>query len=103
MKPEEKDRFFLQHILQAIDKIEQLTEGISRKVFLVDWRTQDVVVRNLEIIGEAVSNISDDFKEAHSTHKLERCKKYAEFSYTCLFQRRLRDRLEYGQRRFTRF
>ena len=33
--------------------------------FLNDIKTQDAVVRNLEIIGEATKNISNDFKEKY--------------------------------------
>lgn len=35
--------------------------------FQDDTRTQDAVIRNLEIIGEAAKNISDDFKTKHAT------------------------------------
>jgi len=33
--------------------------------FLRDTKVQDAVVRNLEIIGEAVKNLSPDFKKKH--------------------------------------
>lgn len=33
--------------------------------FLKDTKTQDAVVRNLEIIGEAAKSISTDFKKEH--------------------------------------
>ena len=31
-----------------------------------DIKTQDAIVRNIEIIGEAAKNIPDDFKEEYS-------------------------------------
>jgi uncharacterized protein with HEPN domain len=31
--------------------------------FVKDVKTQDAVIRNLEVIGEAVKNVSDDIKE----------------------------------------
>jgi len=34
--------------------------------FLEDIKTQDAVARNIEIIGEAVKNISSDFKRKHN-------------------------------------
>ncbi len=49
----ERDRLFLQHILGAIDDIGQFTaEG--QAAFMADRKTQSAVVRQLEIIGEAV-------------------------------------------------
>ena len=61
MSADQDDRFFLKHILQSIEKIELLMRDVDRESFLEDWRIQDAVVRNLEIIGEASSKISDEF------------------------------------------
>lgn len=53
----ERDRLFLKHILDAIADIESFTaEG--RFAFMTDRKTQSAVVRQLEIIGEAVKNLS---------------------------------------------
>lgn len=38
---------------------------MSSEAFLTDTKTQDAVVRNLEIIGEAVKGLSPDFRRAH--------------------------------------
>ncbi len=55
----ERDRLFLQHILGAIDDIAQFTaEG--RSIFMADRKTQSAVVRQLEIVGEAVKNLSGE-------------------------------------------
>jgi len=40
-------------ILEAIDRIERYTGSIGFEEFLQDTKTQDAVIRNLEIIGEA--------------------------------------------------
>ncbi len=53
---------FLNDIYEAIQRIELYTKGIDYENFLKDIKTQDAVIRNLEIIGEAAKNISDDFK-----------------------------------------
>ncbi len=58
------DRIYLLHIRDAIHKIFQYTKG-GRQDFFKDTRTQDAVVRNLEITGEAVKNISTALKDAH--------------------------------------
>ena len=49
-------------IKEAVKRIGAYTKGLSYQKFLKDVKTQDAVVRNLEIIGEAAKNISSDFK-----------------------------------------
>jgi len=51
------DLIFLQHIFDAIKDIENYTGG-GEEVFYSTKMIQDAVIRNLEIIGEAVKNIS---------------------------------------------
>ena len=53
---------YLKDILEAIRKIEKYTEKLSFDDFVEDDLIQDSVVRNLEIIGEAVKNIPQDIK-----------------------------------------
>ena len=48
---------YLDHILEAIDRIHRYVEDMTEIDFLEDEKTQDVVVRNFEIIGEAAHNI----------------------------------------------
>lgn len=55
------DRIYLLHIRDAIVKIRRYTQG-GEEQFFDDDRTQDAVVQNLEIIGEAVKNLSDRLK-----------------------------------------
>ena len=57
---------FLSDIKEAIKRIEEYTEKIDYDKFLKDKKTQDAVVRNLQIIGEAVKNIASDFKKKHT-------------------------------------
>lgn len=59
------DREFLLDIKEAIKRIGEYTDEMSYEVFLRDIKTQDAVVRNIEIIGEAVKNISSGLKEKH--------------------------------------
>ena len=58
-----KDKAYFQHILDAIDLIGKYLNGKAYEDFSRDQLLQDGVVRELEIIGEAVKNISDDFKK----------------------------------------
>ena len=58
------DRIYLLHIRDAIEHIMEYT--ISGKgSFIADRKTQDAVVRNLEIIGEATKRLSPPLKDAH--------------------------------------
>jgi uncharacterized protein with HEPN domain len=51
---------FLKDILLAIKRIEEYTESISFDGFCDNQLVQDGVVRNLEIIGEAVKHLPKD-------------------------------------------
>ena len=53
-------------MIEAIEKIESYTSGLSEQSFLKDRKTSDAVVRNLEIIGEAANRLPEDFKQKHS-------------------------------------
>ena len=57
-------RVYLLHIRDAISKIEEYTKD-GKDGFLNDQKTQDAVIRNLEIIGEAVKNIPPAFKNIY--------------------------------------
>ncbi|MCX7096998.1 MAG: DUF86 domain-containing protein [Methylococcales bacterium] len=48
---------YLGHILQAIERIHRYIEDTDEVAFLQDEKTQDAVIRNFEIIGEAANNI----------------------------------------------
>jgi uncharacterized protein with HEPN domain len=58
------DRIYLFHIRDAIQHALNYTEA-GRDSFFADRKTQDAVVRNLEIIGEATKHLSQQFKDAH--------------------------------------
>ena len=64
---EYKIRAFLQDILEAANRIMIYTEQMTYDAFLADLKTQDAVVRNLEIIGEATKQIPDEFRQ-HALH-----------------------------------
>lgn len=53
------DRDFLSDIREAILRITSYVGGMSSDTFMDDIKTQDAVVRNLEIIGEATKNLSE--------------------------------------------
>jgi uncharacterized protein with HEPN domain len=60
---------YLEHMLEAIQRIGRYTDNISEVIFLEDEKTQDAVIRNFEIIGEAARNIEQyhtDFAKTHA-------------------------------------
>ena len=56
---------YLKDMLNAIDKIGRYVDGISYEKFKTNSLLCDAVVRNLEIIGEAAKNVSEDIKEKY--------------------------------------
>jgi len=56
---------YLKHILDAINKIEQYIKKIDENKFSKDTLIQDGVIRQIEIIGEATKNLSEDFRDKH--------------------------------------
>ncbi len=57
---------FLKHILESIEQVEDYTKDLSEDRFMESIEKQDAVIRRLEIIGEAVKNLPEDFKEKHA-------------------------------------
>jgi uncharacterized protein with HEPN domain len=65
MSKNRRERDFLLDIEDAVSRILEYTAGMNWDEFLRDYKTQDAVVRNLEVIGEAAKNISDEFRDLH--------------------------------------
>ncbi|MFX0052723.1 MAG: DUF86 domain-containing protein [Candidatus Hodarchaeota archaeon] len=53
-------KLFLDDILKAINKIYHYINHLTYEQFQKDVKTVDAVIRNLEIIGEAVKNLPSD-------------------------------------------
>jgi uncharacterized protein with HEPN domain len=51
------DRVYLLHIRDALQRVTEYTIG-GREAFMEDHRTQDAVIRNLEVVGEAAKKVS---------------------------------------------
>ena len=58
-------KFYLGHIRDSINHINRYTKGLEKEEFLKNNLVQDAVVRNIEIIGEAVKNLPKDFTNKH--------------------------------------
>ena len=61
-------RDYLDHIVEAIGRINLYAGDVSRETFLHDRMLQDAVIRNLEIIGEASRNIARHHPEFLVAH-----------------------------------
>lgn len=56
---------FLRDILEASHRIYAYTDSLEYEEFLEDLKTQDAVVRNMEIIGEATEKLPDNFRQEY--------------------------------------
>jgi len=55
-------KVYLEDILEAIRKIREFTSGMSLAALSKDAKTLDAVIRNLEVIGEAVKCLPEEVK-----------------------------------------
>ena len=67
-RDQERPLEYLQHILEAINRIQRYIEDIDEITFLDNELVQDAVIRNLEIIGEASRNIHRHYPEYVEKH-----------------------------------
>lgn len=57
---------FINDIKLCIKRILEYTSNLSYEEFNKDYKTYDAVLRNIEIIGEAVKNIPDEIREKYN-------------------------------------
>jgi uncharacterized protein with HEPN domain len=60
-------RLYLDDILDAIQKVRDYVRGMDYDKFSSDTKTQDAVVRNLEIIGEASRQLPAEVRRKVAT------------------------------------
>lgn len=56
----------LRHILEAIERIEQFTQGMTAESLDADILHKHATAYNIQIIGEAVYKLSKEFKASHA-------------------------------------
>jgi uncharacterized protein with HEPN domain len=56
-------KLFATDILESIDRIRDYLAGIDKQEFVQSRLTQDAVIRNLEIIGEAARQIPEEVRQ----------------------------------------
>ena len=55
---------YLQHMLDAVDRLQRYVGAQSRDRFEADEVLQDAVIRQLEILGEAASRVTPEFRDS---------------------------------------
>ena len=58
-------RVYIEDILECAAKIEEYTKEITDDEFYENTQIQDAVLRRLEIMGEAVKNIPQEFRDRY--------------------------------------
>ena len=56
---------FIGHVVMAMRFVEDFIHGMTLDDFLADRKTRDAVIRNCEVIGEAIKHIPDEFRRIH--------------------------------------
>jgi uncharacterized protein with HEPN domain len=59
------DCVYLHHIIDAFLQIEHYTDGVTYEEFLSNRLLQDGVIRQLEVMGEAARNLSEDLRNEY--------------------------------------
>lgn len=66
MSDKRNDRLFLLDIIESCHAIIEYCEGLTFEGFAEDRKTRSAVIREFEIIGEAVGNLSEGIKIRYS-------------------------------------
>ena len=62
---EKDDTVYLQHVLDAINTVQEYLLGVDEEKFKATRLLQDGVIRQIEIVGEAVRHISKDMRKTY--------------------------------------
>jgi uncharacterized protein with HEPN domain len=65
MRPEERDQAYLWDMLRAARDISEFTKDLRYREFTQDKRTRFAVERQLLVIGEAASHVSEMYRAQH--------------------------------------
>ena len=59
------DRLYLYDIIECCDRVADYINGVREEDYQLNQMLQDALVRNIEVVGEAVKNLSPELTEAH--------------------------------------
>ncbi|MEJ2682719.1 MAG: DUF86 domain-containing protein, partial [Gammaproteobacteria bacterium] len=60
-------RFYLDDMIEFAEKVVAYTDGLDQDGFVASGLVYDATLRNLELIGEAATHISEEVRATHST------------------------------------
>ncbi len=60
------DRLYLYDILECCERVAEYVGGVSEADYHANTMLQDALVRNIEVVGEAVKNLSPELKETNA-------------------------------------
>ncbi|MCC7355982.1 MAG: DUF86 domain-containing protein [Anaerolineae bacterium] len=60
-----RDADYLNDVREAMERIAIYTSGLTYDQFMADTKTQDAIVRNLEVIGEATKKLSSSLRDSY--------------------------------------
>lgn len=61
--PKRIDVDYIEDILESAERIMVYTGDMEYATFLLDKKTQDAVIRNIQILGEATKTLSEDIRQ----------------------------------------
>ncbi len=56
---------YIADILNAVNEVEEFTEGMNFETFLTDKKTINAVIRSLEVMGEAAKHVPEDVRDKY--------------------------------------
>jgi uncharacterized protein with HEPN domain len=59
------DRLYLYDIIECCERAADYIHGVSEEDYQLNLMLQDALVRNIEVVGEAVRNLSQEVKDAY--------------------------------------
>lgn len=62
-----RDKGRIEHMLSAINNVEEFTKGITKDDFVNSKIVFYAVVKNIEIVGEATYMLTNEFKNSHQS------------------------------------
>jgi uncharacterized protein with HEPN domain len=62
----QRELVYLLDILQSAEMIQSFVSDMDQIAFEADIKTQDAIIRRIEVIGEAVRRLSLEFRASHT-------------------------------------
>ena len=62
---EKNDLIFIKHIIESINAIGEFSKNMDKEELVSNRMKRDAIVREIEIIGEAIKNISDNLRKKY--------------------------------------